>query len=88
MSTFIGDLMYPSEEKYFSHGEEKTRWINCGGVFKNDAGQISVKITALPTVMDSNWFRCFPPRDQQQGGQASRPAPKKQPDLPEDDLPF
>ena len=82
--------MYPSEEKYFSNGEEKTRWLNCGGVFKNESNQISVKITTMPTVMTSNWFRVFPPKDQQQGQRPAQPAAPKQPELPEDDsdIPF
>ena len=93
MSTFIGDLMFPSADKYISNGEEKTRWVNCGGLFKNESGQFSVKLTAVPTAMgENNWFRVFPPRDQQQGEQGFRkpsPAVPKQPELPEDsDIPF
>lgn len=91
MSEYIGDLMYPSEEKYFSNGEEKTRWLNCGGVFKNEQGQISVKITTMPTTMTSNWFRCFPPRDQGDNkfkkSAVDARAPQ-QPPLPDDDIPF
>ena len=87
MSTFIGDLMFPSADKYISNGEEKTRWVNCGGLFKNESGQFSVKLTAVPTAMgENNWFRVFPPRDQQQS-QARTPAPK-QPELPDSDIPF
>ena len=90
MTKYVGDLVYPSE-KYLHNGEEKTRWLNCGGVFESDDGKISVKITAMPTLMESgNWFRVFEPKPkdfQTKAAKTSQPAPQ-QGGFDDDDIPF
>ena len=97
MATFKGDLVYPAE-KYIDRqtNEEKTRWLKCGSVFENDEGKLSVKITAMPTVLEAgNWFRVFEPRNNEQQGQGGfrggnpQPADKpKQTGFEDDDIPF
>ena len=90
MSRFIGDLMYPND-KYIHResGEERTSWLKCGGVFKNEQGAISVKIDALPTCMGENkWFRVFEPREDQNSRRTNKPAPAQSSPIDDTDIPF
>jgi hypothetical protein len=91
MTSFVGDLMYPNG-KYIHResGDERTQWLKCGGVFKSDDGKMSVKIDAMPTVMESQWFQVFTPREDvnsQRSAPAAKPAPTQK-DFEQDDIPF
>ena len=39
-------LVYP--EKYGKEGEEKTAWKECGVLFFNENGNISIKLSSFP----------------------------------------
>ena len=77
----IFDLVGSNGTYTDNQGQEKTRWIKCGAVFKSDQGNVSVKLEAVPTYRNENgelWLNCFvPQQQQQQGGDANfgRPAP-------------
>ena len=78
----IFDLVGSNGTYTDNQGQEKTRWIKCGAVFKSDQGNVSVKLEAVPTYRNENgelWLNCFVPQQQQQqqGGDANfgRPAP-------------
>lgn len=87
MSTYLGDVM-AAGDKYISNGEEKTRWIKCGGLFQNDQGKYSVKMDCIPLGSDVGWFRVFEPREQGQRPAAPSQAPAQdQPEI-DDDIPF
>ena len=59
-----------------SDGQEKTEWMKCGVVFKNDtSGKLSMKLRGLPLVdmSDGLWFvlkepEPYQPKDKPQQG--------------------
>jgi hypothetical protein len=61
-------------DTYTGHdGEEKTEWLKCGVVFRNEkSGKLSLKLRALPLVdmADGMWFSLQEPKPYQ---------PKEQP---------
>ena len=92
MATYKGDLMYPAE-KYLDRttNEEKTSWLKCGGVFQGEDGKLSVKITAMPVLMEAgNWFRVFEPKQREGWSQPEPAAATATPDtgFDDDDIPF
>lgn len=95
MTTFIGDICHPSG-KYISNGEEKTRWLKIGAVFRKDNGDLRIKMDAFPadTTDSGGWLSVFPPRDNQNQQQSSPPQQQqgfRQPaasDFQDDDVPF
>lgn len=73
------------------NGQEKSRYMNCGAVFENDRGQLSIKLEGLPVGTEWNgWLSLFEPRDRQQ--QPSRHEQEKangyQSDDSSGDIPF
>ena len=73
--------------KYMKDGVEKTRWLNCGVVLKNDNGNYSLKLEAMPLGAEfDGWFNLFTPQPRQQQQQPSPPPPA--PDVFDDDIPF
>lgn len=56
------------------HGEKKKRWVNCGAVFADDDGRISVKLESVPVGPEwSGWFSAFP-ADRERNRNAPAPA--------------
>ncbi len=54
---------------YQAEGVEKTRWIRVGAVFKNENGNVSIKLDSIPTKLNQEgemWLNCFTPQNQQQ----------------------
>lgn len=72
-------------------GQEKSRYMNCGAVFENDRGQLSIKLEGLPVGTEWNgWLNLFEPRDSRQ-----QPSRNEQQSAPaqggadyDDDIPF
>lgn len=89
MATKKFDAVYSGEKYTDREGNEKTRFINCGVVFENDKGQLSMKLEMLP-VGFSGWLNFYPPKEQdnaKQAGRAQQAADAARGDLA-DDLPF
>jgi hypothetical protein len=63
-------------------GTEKTRWKQCGVVFKSDKGNLSMKLEYVPTSRNEEgdlWLNLFvpKPREQQPAQQGFRGTPKQ-----------
>lgn len=65
------DAVYSGEKYTDREGNEKTRFINCGVVFENDKGQLSMKIESLP-VGFNGWLNFYEPKEQDNKQQAGR----------------
>ena len=49
---------------YQVNGEDKTRWVTIGAVFKNDQGKTSMKIDAMPVGGEwDGWVQMFEPEE-------------------------
>jgi len=49
---------------YEINGEEKTRWVTIGALFKNDQGKTSMKIDAMPVGGEwDGWVQMFTPEE-------------------------
>jgi hypothetical protein len=46
------------------NGQEKTRWLNCGMIVRNQNGNVSLKLDALPLVPSEEgmWFALMEPK--------------------------
>lgn len=69
------DAVYSGEKYTDREGNEKTRFINCGVVFENDKGQLSIKIESLP-VGFNGWLNFYEPKadNEKQAGRAQQAA--------------
>lgn len=69
------DAVYSGEKYTDREGNEKTRFINCGVVFENDKGQLSMKIESLP-VGFNGWLNFYEPKadNEKQAGRAQQAA--------------
>lgn len=67
------------------HGEEKKRYHNCGSVFEDDQGRLSIKVEAIPVGPEwSGWMSCMVPKARQQ----QQPAPQQQQAAPAQQQPY
>lgn len=86
--------------KYKVGDEEKKRFANCGSVFTDDQGRMSLKIDSIPVTPEwSGWLSLYPvegreerqqrPQTQSRPPQtrSSRPAPPPL-EAEDDDIPF
>lgn len=80
------DVMAPAGKYTDAAGQEKTRWIRCGAVIKNQNGNTSLKLDCLPVGMTSDdgagiWLSLFKPQENngQQNQQAAPPAQQTAP---------
>lgn len=94
MSKKVFDVVASAGE-YTSGGETKTRWINCGAVFKSDKGNYSMKLESVPTKRNEQgelWLSLFVPRerdqDKPQQQQGFREPAAQQSAPPDDEFPF
>lgn len=85
-----------------AQGQEKTRWLNCGVIFKNaESGKMSLKMEAIPYGLpdDQGWFALMEPQPRQQPASAGHvgfrekpaapaPATTGSPEFTDDDIPF
>ena len=74
MAQKVFDLAVKTGTYTDNQGQEKGRWMNVGAVFKNDQGQVSIKLEAIPTGDWNGWISAFEPKqrnNQQQGQQQS-----------------
>jgi hypothetical protein len=81
-------------------GQEKTRWLKCGVVFKSDKGSYTMKLEAIPARRNENgelWLNLFVPKKkeqpaQQQGFRDQSPnttsASQPESGFPDPDIPF
>lgn len=83
------DAVYSGEKYTNRDGEEKTRFINCGVVFENDKGQLSMKLETLP-IGFNGWLNFYPPKEQDNTKQAGRAqhAADLAKGTPDDDIPW
>ena len=68
MSGWTHDICFGQPTK----DPQKKRWINCGSIFTNDKGQISIKLDVLPLGIDpvkGLWLSVFEKKDKPQQGQ-------------------
>lgn len=100
----IFDVVARGGEYTGQDGQTKTRWINCGAVFKNEQGNVSMKLDSVPVARNENgelWLSFFEPRQQGQSQGNARPAapaprpaapaapaPQQGFGVPPDDIPF
>lgn len=78
----IKDVVARGEEYQDRNGNQKVRWINCGAMFKNNEGKVSIKLDSLPVNFDG-WLSLFDPKPRKEAApQTENPAPF------DDDLPF
>lgn len=42
-------------------GQKKAKWMNCGAIFENENGKLSLKMEANP-VGGNGWFALFSPK--------------------------
>jgi hypothetical protein len=53
-------------------GQEKTRWLKCGVIFKSDKGSYTMKLEAIPARRNENgelWLNLFVPKKKEQPAQ-------------------
>lgn len=70
------------------NGQEKTRYLTVGGLFKREDGSACMKLDTVPVGPDFNgWINFYDLDDQEQKPQQ---APQQQPDPAgiDDDIPF
>ena len=77
----IKDVVARGDEYQDRDGNTKVRWINCGAMFKNAEGKVSIKLDSLPVNFDG-WLNLFDPKPRQQ------PQPQQADDGLDDDIPF
>ena len=48
------------------NGNEKTRWVRCGAIFRNaESGRLSLKLESVPVGNEwEGWFSLMEPRDE------------------------
>lgn len=70
-------------------GEEKTKWVEMGAMWKKDDGNFSLNISAVPTVNWDGWVLLQDPWEDREEAQAAEvKQDAKQEEIPEDDIPF
>ena len=65
MSKKIFDVVGSDGEYKAQDGSTKTRWVNCGVVFKSEKGNYSMKLSAIPTRRNEDgelWLSLFVPK--------------------------
>lgn len=65
------------------NGQEKTRWMRCGMIIKNQNGNVALKLDAIPLTPPEaeggQWFALMEPQQQgQQQGQGYPPQQQNQ----------
>lgn len=72
-------------------GEEKTKWVEVGSLWRKEDGALSLRIDAVPTSNWDGWCLLQDPFEneiaQEEAEQAEASDSGKQ-ELPEDDIPF
>jgi hypothetical protein len=70
-------------------GEEKTKWVEMGAMWKKDDGNFILNISAVPTVNWDGWVLLRDPwEDREEAQVAEVKQDSKQEEIPEDDIPF
>ena len=79
MATKVYDLLAPNGEYTGQDGQQKTRWLNCGTIFRNDTtGFLSLKLDTVPVGNSfEGWFQLREPMPKQQ----SQPQHQGQPGM-------
>ena len=80
-----------AQGKYMSDGQEKTRWLTIGSMFKKDDGNITLKLDSVPVGEFDGWVNVFdlPDRDAPQRAPAPSTAPQSyQTSVADEDVPF
>lgn len=74
---------------YKKDGEEKKRYHNCGSMFTEPDGRMSIKLDAVPVGPEwSGWLSCYP-TDKAEGKRPSpSPSTRSQQSEDGDDIPF
>ena len=63
-SKLIYEVAASNGEYTDKQGNTKKRWVNCGKVFENDQGHMSMKLETVPVGPDwSGWFSFFVPKE-------------------------
>ena len=79
----IKDIVARGGEHQDLNGNTKVRWINCGSMFKNNEGKVSIKIDSTPVEWDG-WLSLFDPKPKQ----SEKPAPQQNDDFEDTEIPF
>jgi len=58
----IKDVVARGGEYQDREGNTKVRWINCGSMFKNSEGKVSIKIDSIPVGEWDGWLSLFDPK--------------------------
>jgi hypothetical protein len=95
VSKKVFDVVGSDGEYKAQDGSTKTRWVNCGVVFKSDKGNYSMKLSAIPTRRNEEgelWLSLFVPQDKKPAQTASQEPQQGFRDNPapahDDDIPF
>lgn len=64
MATKKVKVLKAANGTYEINGEEKTRWVTIGALFKNDEGKTSMKIDSMPVGGTwDGWVQMFNPEE-------------------------
>jgi hypothetical protein len=76
MSSLEFEVVHANGTYTGADGEEKTRWMKVGVIFKSDKGSYTMKLEAIPTRRNEQgelWLNLFVPQKREQ-----KPAPQQQ----------
>lgn len=79
----LGNVTYAGGKFTDRGGNEKTRWIRCGVLFKTAEGKYKLKMDSFPLGIgspDEGWFEVFEDKPRPQAADASQAV--KEEDLP------
>jgi hypothetical protein len=75
MSSLEFEVVHANGTYTGADGEEKTRWMKVGVIFKSDKGSYTMKLEAIPTRRNEQgelWLNLFVPQKREQ-----KPAPQQ-----------